>query len=431
MRRSLASALVGALLGCTFAGAASAQPSPLPPALPGPPAAPPASPPPAAPEGLPTTPGVPYNPSKVKWPETVGGKSISAVVNDLKSADPTVQEGALRLIQLFGPEVARKSAMKAVIPMIDHPDPGIRTNAILLIGSFGFDNPKDFNDSVAKLVALLGKTGPGSILRLHVTRALASLGYEAHAAVPALCAVADDSSWEVRAAVADALGRLGAPVYDQATVLDGPTALKVPTLKREASRRAMEKLSFVLLRDPSSAVRMETCQALITLGPPHSADAAQYQTVSKPLTDAIAGRLRVEKEPVVKIWLNLLHMMYDERVFKPTLDLLVADVNSTDLPIRLQAMAALAVLGPKALPALDAVARALHSGETPAQVAAIQTMMSLGEESAKSVLPELDRFVAAAAADPKQKDIRAYAEAAAKALRKNKLPPAAPAVAKP
>ena len=428
MRRLLARALAGALLAGSFAGRAPAQPSPLPPVLPGPAEVPPAATPPAAtPAGLPTTAGVPYDPAKVKWPTEVGGKSITAIVAELKNPDPTIQEAALRAIQFFGPEAARRSAMRYVIPMVENPDPGVRTNAILLIGSLGFDNAKDFDAAVARLSGLLGNTAKGSIMRLHATRALANLGADAHAAIPTLCDLAADPSWEVRAAVADALGRLGVAAYEQNTVLDGPTALKVPKLKREASRAAMQKLNFVLIKDPSSSVRMEACQALITLGPPHVADPKLYAAASQPFTDAIAGRLRAEKEPVVKIWLNLLHMMYDERVFNPTLKLIEAEVHNPDVGVRIQALGALAILGPKALPALDAVAKALHTGDTPVQVAAIQTMLSMGEFSAQTVLPELDRFVA----ETKQADIRGYAAEAVKFLRKNKPAPAPPVAAKP
>ena len=425
MRRLLACAL----LGCLTAGATPEQPSPLPPALP-PAATPPALP--ANPDGLPTTPGVPFDPAKIKWPAEVNGKTLSAVVADLKNADPSIQEAALRMVPLFGPEAARKSAMRQVLTLTGDLDPGVRTNAVILVGTVGFDNAKDFNEAVVQLGGVLTKSIKGSVLRLHATRSLANLGPDAHAAVPALCAIIDDPSWEVRAAAADALGRLGAAAYEQTTVVEGPTTMKVPTLKREASRLAMQKLSFVLLKDPSSVVRMEACQALVTLGPPHSADPAKYQAASQPFIDAIASRLRFEKEPVVKVWLNLLHMMYDERVFDSTLKLLVADVNSPDTAVRLQAMSALNVLGPKSLPALEAVARALRAGETPVQVVAIQTMVSMGEFSARTVLPELERFVAETPADAKHADIRAYAEAGAKALRKNRpAPPAVPVVAKP
>ncbi len=426
MRRLLACAL----LGCLTATATPAQPSPLPPALP--PTVAPAAPPamPANPDGLPTTPGVPFDPAKIKWPTEVNGKTIAAVVIELKNADPAVQEAALRSVPLFGPEAARKVAMHQVVAMTDDADPGVRANAVILIGTVGFDNAKDFNEAVARLGGVLTKSVKGSVLRLHATRSLANLGPDAYAAIPALCAVSDDTSWEVRAAVADALGRLGAAAYEQTTVVEGPTTMKVPTLKREANRAAMQKLGFVLLKDPSSVVRMETCQALVTLGPPHTADPAKYQAASQPFIDAIAARLRLEKEPVVKVWLNLLHMMYDERVFDVTLKLLVADVNSPDTAVRLQAMSALNVLGPKSLPALDAVARALRTGDTPVQVVAIQTMVSMGEYSARTVLPELERFVAETPADAKHADIRAYAEAGAKVLRKNK-PAAVPVVAKP
>jgi len=125
-------------------------------------------------------------------------------------------------------------------------------------------------------------------------------------------------------------------------------------------------------------------------------------------------------------------MMYDERVFDSTLKLLIADVNSADTSVRLQAMSALTILGPKCLPALDAVAKALRTGGTPVQVVAIQTMVAMGEHSAKTVLPELDRFVAECGADAKLKDIRGYAEQAAKSLRKDaRLPAPAPAPAPP
>jgi HEAT repeat protein len=437
-----------AALALATAGSVTAQVSPLPPTFPGtPPAsAPPAMPgptpgvpnpkapgmtPPGVPEpptvaeatppppvGLPTTAGVPFDPTKVQWPTDVAGKSISVVVHDLKSDDPTVQEEALRMIRAFGPEAARKSAMTEVLALLDDNDPGVRINAILLIGAYGFQDTKSFDVGVDKLSKLLGRTGKGSIYRLHLVRTLSQLGPEAHAAIPEISQVADDHSWEVRAAAAEALGRLGAPAYEYKAVLNGPAATKTLTIKRPASVTAMAKLSNVLLSDRSSAVRMEACHALINLGPPQPKNPQDYVTLTMPYLQKITGRIKNEKEPAVKVWLNLLNMMYDGRIFDSTLQLLQKDVNSPDQRVRLQALAALNVLGPAALPALPGVATRLHSGTPVDQVAAIQTMLALGEETAQTVLPELERFVTATRTDPKQKDIHDYAALAAAALRK-------------
>src|SRR5690349_3530314 len=159
------------------------------------------------------------------------------------------------------------------------------------------------------MAAAIGRTQPGSMIRLHAARTLAGIGPEAYDAIAAVGGIANDPSWETRQAVAAALGRLGAPLYDDKPPPPGP--YKVQPLKRPASTAAMDKLVLVLLKDQSAAVRMEAMQSMIVLGPPHTDNPAAYPKLVAPYLEEINRRLKTEKDHGVKIWLYLVQMMYD------------------------------------------------------------------------------------------------------------------------
>jgi HEAT repeat protein len=416
-------------------------PAPGTPAPPNLPVIPPTLPNPGAPGGVPTPPvmtappmnpaplmpgvpgasPVPIDPNKQKWPSEYNGKNISQVITDFRSQDPTVREYAVRSVSAFGPEAARRMAMKAMIPLIEDPDPGIRVNTVLMIALVGFDNVKDATEAMNKIVSVIGKTAKGSAFRLHAAKTLASFGTDAHSTIPTLVNMADDPSWEIRAAIADALGRIGAPVYEEKTTGSGPTMTRVPTLKREVSKSAMQKLNFALISDESSTVRMEACQSLILLGPPHSADPSQYISVAQPFIDKVSARAKIEKDPAVRIWLNLLNMMYDDRIFDANMKLLIAEVKGNDLNLKMQAMNALGILGPKARPALNAMTEALFHADVYVSLTALNNIAAMGDE-AKIAIPDVERLIA----ETKDANMKAYAGEILKGLKriKQQAPPA-------
>jgi len=397
----------------------------IPPAIP--PLLPPAGtmPPPAG--TTPPTPGMPAPkespkeaPKPPKPPTEINKRAISAWVADFKSVDPTVRDTAVKVIPLFGFEAARKSAMKSVIPLIDDPDPGVRINAILVISAVGFDKIEDVKAATSMLAAAIQKTAPGSMIRLHAVRCLAGLGPDAIGAIGTLTSIASDPSWETRQAVCAALGRVGAAVYDDKPAPAGTTLTAPPALKREPSLTAMSKLNLSLVKDESSAVRMEACQALVVLGPPITADPKNYVTVAAPFMQAIGGRLRLEKDPSVKIWLHLLNIMYDERVLEGTVKTFTADLSSSDPNIRIQALNALGVLRNKSKSALPVMMTQLNHADLNVAAAAIDNILMIGSD-AREAIPEFEKLIAEA----KDKEFKKYVEEALKALRK--FPPAIPA----
>ncbi|MGL6076006.1 MAG: HEAT repeat domain-containing protein [Fimbriiglobus sp.] len=394
---------------------------PVNPGVPAPPAtAPITTPPLMTPPAMPATPPsiVPKDPRKIEWPREINGKTIDQYLNEFKSSDPTVRQYAVAAIPGFGPMAARKYAVKPLLTLIADTDPGIRANAILTLGTIGVDNPTDATEVINKLAAQLGNTMRGSPGRLHIVRTLGTFGTDAYTAIPKILETTDDPSWETRSAIADALGKIGSPVYEQKQTIVNNVPRTEQVLKREASKSAMSRLSVTYLRDVSASVRMEACQALIALGPPHSADPAQYLTNAKPFIDSIVSRLGAEKDDTVKIWLNLLYMMYDERAFDATMKLLINEVKGPDLGRKVHAMNALAILGPASRPALGAISDCMHHDEPTVKMTAINSILAMGDE-AKAAIPDFERLMN----ETKDKELKEYVGEILKGLRKIKLPP--------
>ena len=392
--------------------------SPLPPAFPT-----------AAPQVIPTPPPTAPNAMEMSKPfappNRIGNRSLTEWLVDFKSSDPTVREQATRVVQLFGIPAARSQAIKPLIGMFDDPDPGVRINAILVTSSIGFDKLEDAKAASDKLTSVLGKTLPGSVIRLHATRALAGIGREAFGAINAVVAVAEDPSWEIRAAAATTLGRIGGIAFEDKAIQTTASPNLIPIVKRPPSKAAMDRLNLHLIRDKSATVRMEACHSLVLLGPPYSADPNGYPALAKPYIDVISARVKgLETDPTVKVWLMLLHIMYDDRVFNTTLKSMGGLVTATDPQLQVQALNALAVLGPKAKPVMNTIMTALFHDEPMVAAAAITTVMSMGDE-ARAAQPELERLVLTT----KNADLKKFAENAVAALKNDRRPaaPIAPA----
>ena len=393
-------------------------PPPLVPGAPMPSVIPPAIIPP--PVGTVPAPGMPAPtdatktpPKPFKPPTDINGRTLATWIGDFKSTDPTVRDTAVKVIPMFGFEAARKSAMKSLIALIDDPDPGIRINAILVVSAVGFDKVEDVKAATLMLASAIQKTAPGSMIRLHAVRCLAGLGPDAIGSIGTLIATAGDPSWETRQAVCAALGRVGAGIYDDKALPAGTVAFGPPPMKREPSLTAMSKLNLALIKDDSAAVRMEACQALVVLGPPITADPKAYVTVAQPFMQAIGGRLKLEKDPGVKIWLHLLNIMYDERVLESTVKTLVADLSSSDVNLRVQALNALGVLGGKAKTALGPMMTQLHHEDLGVASAAINNILMFGSDG-REAIPEFEKLIA----ETKNKDMKTYATEALKTLKK-------------
>jgi HEAT repeat protein len=378
-----------------------------------------AQPPPSGTQAQPQ-PGMPAvgAPKAPEWPKTLGGRTAADWVAEFHNPDPTLRENAVKVLPAFGPDV-RKVATKPLIGLIDDPDPGVRVNAILVLATIGFgpDQREEARAAAAALASAINKTAPGSVIRLHAARALATLGTEAVSAVPTLARIAEDPSWETRAAVATALGRLGAPVYG---LVKDPNPAKPPVPKHKPNRDAMDKLAKTLLADKSGTVRMEAVQGLLQIGPPYVEDPNKYGEAIEPYVKIVTARLKTdaqsEREPAVRVWLLTLHAMYDDRTMDPTVDKLAGYLQEKDPELRVQSLNALTLIGPRAKGALPQVRECLKAAELPVVTNAVEAMLAIGEEHRTTAILEIERQMNATP----NKDLRAFYESVAKALRAGK-----------
>lgn len=357
-------------------------------------------------------------PKAPEWPKSIGGRTAADWVAEFHNPDPTLRENAVKILPAFGPDV-RKVATKPLIGLIDDPDPGVRVNAILVLATIGFgpDQREEARVAASALASAINKTAPGSVIRLHAARALATLGTEAAAAVSTLTRIAEDPSWETRAAVAMALGRLGAPVYG---LIKDPNPAKLPVPKHKPNKDAMDKLAKTLLADKSGTVRMEAVQGLLQIGPPYVEDVNKYGEAIEPYVKIVTARLKTdaqsEREPAVRIWLLTLHAMYDDRTMDPNVDKIAGYLQENEPELRVQALNALTVIGPRAKGALAQVRGCLKAKEIAVITNAVEAMLAIGEEHRTTAILEIERQSSAT----QDKDMRAFYESVAKALRAGK-----------
>ena len=262
------------------------------------------------------------------------------------------------------------------------------------LAASGYASVEDAKRATKKLVGILGQTYDGSVVRLHCVRAIGSIGTEAHEAIPALLKCTEDMAWETRQAVAMALGRVAGPHYDAQLVGDGVVTNKVPKLARGPNDTVMKKLSYNMIEDRASGVRIEACRALVYLGPPQPSEPAKYEELATPFLTKVMGRLAVERELSVKIWLQLIALMYDDRQMPSVLAQMRTLAGDRDAAVQVQALNALAVIGPKARAASPVISSALGSDNYYVVNAAINAMGGLGYEEIVSQVPNLNAALA-------------------------------------
>lgn len=374
--------------------------------------------PPATPPVTPA--GQPAVPTPTGWPREIGGRDVKGWVADLSDPDPGVQQDAARTLPQFGPD-ARRLAVKPLIEMIGNPDPGVRVNAMLAVGALGVEDDRDIQRLVVRLIGCIDGTAPGSAIRLQAARALGAIGTDAHQSTAILVRLGTtDLAWETRAAAAHALGRVGAPLYE-----DKPGPTGAPVVKRPANKLALDKLAFNLIKDPSVAVRMEAVQSLMLLGPPDIKDLDLYIKTVQPYADAVSARLRPykagdkeagEKDPAVVIWLKMLGIMYDDRQMVKFIGQIGQATADRNPAVRLHALKALAVLGPEAKPALEAIRATAKDADPMIATNGIATLAAM-REAGRPALPDLE----AIRQTSKYDEVKAAAATAIDVLRPGKM----------
>jgi HEAT repeat protein len=351
------------------------------------------------------------------FPKEIGGKDLAWWIKELQtSADPSGRETAVKAIPLFGPDAREPALRPLLVALQKEQDPGVRTVIINTLGVIGANKPEEAKDIVDALALVLStKTGPGSPVRLHVVRAMHNYGPQP-ATVSALLGIVADPSWETRKWTAYTLGRAA-----------------FPTDARGPSERVLGVLAGTFLKDPAAAVRLDAVQALILLGPPAyrpgnpaTNDPGDYALKVKPYLDPTVAQLKVEKDKGIQIWLTLLVMKYDGSQVTDANVRQIANHVSGDNPYpRVQALAALAMLGPVAKPAVPAITGALSSTDPETLGAALNTVTALGE-TAKPAVPELEKLKAGAKDEWVQKAAGYAIDVIQGKVKPGDPPPAAP-----
>lgn len=200
--------------------------------------------------------------------DVANSKPLSQLVKEIRDKDPGVAWSAMDAIPAYGAE-ARKEAGRALIARLNDSDVSLRATAAYTISLIGLET-RDVRDAVKALTWLM--RDPEAIVRYRAAAALARLGPDAHTAVFALSSALSDRTWEVRKAVAFALGTTGG---------DG---------KNPPEPRAVQALTVHGLKDWCAQVKIESLHSLIRLGPPENP--ADQQAVMRTLDGLLKDRNR-------------------------------------------------------------------------------------------------------------------------------------------
>lgn len=324
-----------------------------------------------------------------EWPKDVDGKNLAEYIKDFDSKDPAVRESAAKVIPAFGPD-SRKTASRGLVRLITDPDPGVRIAAITSVSTIGLETREEVQPAVNQLRLAMTTSGQGSVIKLYATRSIAAFGTDGMSAIGTLMEISTDPWWETRQGVANALGKLGGPQYDDKPATD-PAGRPIP--KKPASEGAQRTLRTLLQKDSCAQVRLEAAYALLAIGPPHpkSGTPEEYKAMVKLNQDAITTAMKTEKDKAIQIWLHMLNIVYDDNAVDTELPKIAGYLQMPDPLVRVHALNAIAIIGPRAKIVVAAVQDALNYEEQPLVAAAVACLASIGKDAAPAI-PELEKL---------------------------------------
>ncbi len=326
-----------------------------------------------------------------EWPKDIDGKNLADYVKDFGSPDPAVRESAAKVIPGFGPD-SRKTAGRGLVKLITDPDPGVRIAAITSVSTIGLETREEIQPAVNQLRLAMTTSGPGSVIKLYATRSIAAFGTDGMSAIGTLMEISTDPWWETRQGVANALGKLGGPQFDDKPATD-PQGRPIP--KKPASEGAQKTLRTLLQKDSCAQVRLEAAYALLAIGPPHpkTGTPEEYKAMVKLNQDAIAAAMKTEKDKAIQIWLHMLTIVYDDAAMDEELPKIAKFLQVPDPLVRVHALNAIAMIGPRAKAVVPAVQDALNYEEQPLVAAAVACLAAIGKDAAPAI-PDLEKLKA-------------------------------------
>jgi HEAT repeat protein len=299
----------------------------------------------------------------VKEPE-LNGKVLSQWIKEIRDQDPGVRASAMQAVSLFG--AAGRKASHALVSELADRDPALRANAAVALSAVGIE-PEDVQSGMTGLCRLL--SDPQQIVRFRAAMTLGSFGPQARDGIPNLIAALKDpsASWEVRKAVALALGLAGVDREN------GPNPRCIRSLAEA-------------LRDPAASVRLEAVTGLVALGKPTVP--AERQWVIRALTrDGLNDR-----DKTVGLWARVA-LMRMEKVTEPHLQAVGNFLKNSDVTLRIQAVRALGTLGAEAESCVPQLVEALEDPDPRVIVMAASALKRMGKAARPSV-PDLEKLAA-------------------------------------
>ena len=340
----------------------------------------------------PTPPAVPMVAEKPpEWPKDISGKDLKGWLTELKeSTDGSVREYAIKVIPQFGPPARRESIKPLLAALRQENDPGVKVHLLMVIGTIGAETPEEAREITEGLRLVIANAGLGSPYRLHATRAMINYGAFGASAIPELKSIAADPSWEIRRAVATALGHVGR-VEEKPS---DPSKLPAPNAveRRGPNATALATLNDRLSKEKTVAVRFEIVQSMILLGPPGYRTSADYPLAIKPYLTSVSEQLKVEKDKAIVIWLYVLVMLYDgTQLNDGTIAKIADNIVGTDYNAKVAAIRALGMLGDRSKPALPKLIEIMKVDDNALIAEAIQCLASM-QAIAIPALPELEKI---------------------------------------
>jgi HEAT repeat protein len=324
-------------------------------------------------------------------------KAVPALSKRLSDADAEVRAGAVRALRALGPQAA--PAVPELRKALTSEDLSVREGSVEALQAIG----PAAKDAVPDLIKILSTKVVNQTHHLPALRALAAIGPDAKSAAPALLRLLDDKDNELRLAVLDTLGSVGA-----------------------ATPEVIARLQLTAQRDSFSTVRAAAIRALGRMGPAAKEAAPTLNAIAEGKGQdlrvwAAAALARIGVEPAANTAvvvdalknrspagrvarlaaldaLGLLGPAGKDAV--PLLEELLRDrtpiSRGEKTQLRQKATEALGYLGSAARPTVPKLADLLNDGDEDVRRTAVDALGRLGPEAAAAA----DRLRELARSDP-------------------------------
>jgi hypothetical protein len=315
-----------------------------------------------------------------KWPKDVGGKTLEATIQDIKShSDPAIREISVRALPYFGPKARELGWANLLYALQRDTDWNVRVAAVevtpavcLAMGYLNYPD-KVYEDGMTAVFNLL-ESGFYP-LQLHAVTSLTGFGFYPKFAgriVGKLVSMAksSSSSWQLRRATVAALALFGQGIQQSEEVRPDP------------DNTAIAGLIDVLKNDNCAPVRKEAAMSLINLGPVAAAATTKWR-------NDLEAVVRKEKDKSVLLWTRTCLVRNDPAGPKANaahLDAIAEILTVKEPGGRLEACNAFGLLAEDGVSKLrDLLTVAQNEKEPAVQAAAIAALATMKSQAAAIV----------------------------------------------